>query len=52
MSPLLLFLILLLAGLFIVFLGRRVRGPLKYLAFLGGAAAALIGFYGVLTYFL
>ena len=52
MSALVLFLILLVAGAFIVFLGTRVHGPLKLLSLVGGVAAALIGLYGVLTYFL
>ena len=52
MSALLLFVILLLAGVFIIFLGRRIRGPLMVLSLIAGAVAALIGLYGVFTYFL
>ena len=52
MSSLVLFVVLLLAGLLILVLGARIRGPLKPLAFLGGGFAALVGLYGVFTYFL
>ena len=52
MSALLLFVILMLAGVLIIFLGRRIRGPLMVLSLIAGAVAALIGLYGVFTYFL
>ena len=52
MSALLLFVILLLAGVLIIFLGRRIRGPLMVLSLIAGTVAALIGLYGVFTYFL
>ncbi len=52
MSALLLFVILFLAGLFMFALGKRVRGPLKFPAVVGGIALAIIGFYGIFTYFL
>ena len=52
MSALVLFLILVLSGLFIVFLGSRLHGPLRFFSFLAGICAIIIGLYGVLTYFL
>ena len=52
MSALVLFFFLLLDGFLFLVLGKHVRGPLKPLAVAAGLASALIGLYGVFTWFL
>lgn len=52
MSALFLFIFLIVAGGFIMFLGSNVHGPVRFLSAIAGVVSLIIGFYGVFTYFL
>lgn len=49
MSPIMLFLILLVVGILLVFLGRKMEGKSQIIFILLGVVLAVIGGYGIFT---